>query len=444
MRFERKLPAKVIKRVGQLRRLGPTGLAHTAYVAMLGRAVYSLTDPAREIAVRLHRRKVLSRALAPRTDRLKERVRELGDGKAAGCTKTFATDRGRFVQVLEAVLDLTTGGCAVPSIAGVDWNASAITFSAVSGVPLRQALARCAEPARRQILDAVAGKLLEIHRAGYVLGHIGEGDVLLSDDSQAVFVALDQALPLAGLSRDMSVYLRDKDRQQFNERFGTRLITAASLRSPQSASESAAFSDGDQVYAPILIREDVHWGKLWNPDVGIGRWNYIMKEHLPIPLGGTVLDLGSNNGFNPLQMLRSGARSAIGIELDAQAIREAALVKSAYEWLDNRAYDFRSIEGSHADLPSFGLPRFDVVTALCTLYYVSEAEMRETVRYIRSLTNVLVLQCNTDRLIDRSSQDTYRKASVEFAIEILKTAGFENCEVIAPAGYSRPLVIGRP
>ena len=220
-------------------------------------------------------------------------------------------------------------------------------------------------------------------------------------------------------------------------------MTAASLRKFTSSVGSGERIEAGPVYAPVVIRDDISWGKIWNTDVGIGRWNFIMKEHLPIPVGGSVLDLGANNGFNPLQMLRAGAASAVGVEIFEPSIERGMMLKSAYEWLDNRAYDFRYIHGSQGDLAKFNLPRFDVVTALCSLYYLPDRELRDLVHYIRTLTNVLVLQCNTDRLINRSDEETYRKASVEYAVEVLEQAGFTQCKIVAPAGYSRPLVIGR-
>jgi hypothetical protein len=84
-----------------------------------------------------------------------------------------------------------------------------------------------------------------------------------------------------------------------------------------------------------------------------------------------------------------------------------------------------------------------MVSALCTLYYVGEQEMADTVRYLRTLTDLVVLQCNTDRLINRTDEATFRKASLEFAIQLMEQAGFPDRQVIAPPGYSRPLVIGR-
>ena len=130
-------------------------------------------------------------------------------------------------------------------------------------------------------------------------------------------------------------------------------------------------------------------------------------------------------------------------EIDERAIEQGNFLKSTYEWLDNRTYDFRYIHGSQGDVSTFSLPRFDVVTALCSLYYLRDQEIRTLVSYLRSLTDVLVLQCNIDRLIDRSDEETFRKASVDYALEILEAAGFANRQVIAPPGYSRPLVIGR-
>lgn len=445
--FGNRLPAKILKRVGQLRRLGPRGIARTAYVTSLGATIYAITDPARQIACRLYRQKCFSHALAERIEHLKQRLAsQVAPDKPAGNAPAtnFGAERGRFVQSLEAILDLTDAGCAVPRLVGVDWSANAFMLAPVAGKSLRQL-----DPSSRgqeERLAAIEHALVAVHQAGYVLDHIDE-DSIVFDGGKPVITNLEHAIPLAGLSRDMSVYLRDLDRNKLNETFGTRLFTAASLRrsrSPRKAIDSAASAAGmGKVYAPIIVRGDIHWGKIWNTDVGTARWNFIMQEHLPIPRGGSVLDLGSNNGFNPLQMLRLGAASAVGVELEKRAIQQGEFLKSVYEWLDNRSYDFRYIHGSFGDLASFGLPRFDVVTALCSLYYLEEQRMHEVMGTIRSLTDVLVLQCNTDRLIDRSSDDTFRKASVEFALDALERAGFANHKLIAPVGYSRPLIIAR-
>lgn len=345
----------------------------------------------------------------------------------------FRAERGRFVQVLEGLLDLAQAGCPVPPVISVDWDSNEITLGAVAEA------GSIAEAAR------IEEALLAIHRAGYVLDQVEVDSIAATDGGQVVVTGLDNLLPLAGLSKDMSVYLRDLDRDAFNRLFGTKLLTASYLRRRDSAPvtvDDTQGDAGDSAYASIIVRDDVHWGSIWNTDVGTARWNYILKDHLPIPKGGSVLDLGSNVGLNPIQMLRHGAASAVGIEYDENKVRNAQILKAAFEWLDNRSYDFRCIHGSFADLPSLGLGRFDLVTALCALYYLSEQEMRDIVAFIRTITDVLVLQCNTDRLIDRADEETYKKASIEFAVEVLEQARFAKIEVIAPSGYSRPLVIG--
>lgn len=443
----RQISAKVLKRVGQLRRLGTNGLVRTAYVRTLGPSVYRLTDPARRVAAALHRQRISTRSLPLRLERLKLREPvEIAEQCQPGTKVEFRDDLGGFVQMLEALFDLASSGCSVPKVAAVDWDEPSITLQLIVGKTFADGGRNdeCPREVRKRIEDALS----DIHRAGYVVGDIdNNGIVFEGNGSTPVIVDLRHALPLAGLSRDLSIHLRDVDRSNFNTLFDTRLLTAKELRkllSPHASIPHNRVNGMASVYAPVVLRDDIRWGKIWNTDLGVGRWNFIMKQHLPIPVGGSVLDLGSNNGFNPLQMLRAGARSAVGIEIDHGAIAQARLLKSAYEWLDNRSYDFRCIHGSQGDLRLFDLPPFDLVTAFCALYYLPEDQIRDVVRYIRSLTKTLVLQCNTDRLIDRDgNEETYRKASVEFAVEVLDQAAFTDRTIIAPPGYSRPLIIGQ-
>lgn len=443
-----RVAAKIRKRMGQVLRLGPGGVVHTAYIKTLGRTVHSSIDRARIIAHGTHRRRAHSDRIEVRAERLKHRLEAQGQPVvSSGRTirLDFGTDRGRFVQALEAMLNLTDAGCAVPRPIAVDWGANLITAGPVTGATFRERMQ--SEPPSPELMAKIGEALLAIHRCGYVLDRTDEDSILIGEGGQDVLVVgIDHALPLNGVSRDMSVYLRDLDRDRFNHWFGTRLLTANYLRTSESVPLTRQGPDeddeGDAAYASIVVRDDIHWGNIWNTDVGTARWNYILEDNLPIPKGGRVLDLGSNIGLNPLLMLRHGAASAVGIEYDEHKVRNAYVLKAAFEWLDNRSYDFHCIHASFADLPSLGLGRFDLVTALCALYYLSEQEMRDLVGYIRTITNVLVLQCNTDRLIDRSDEETYRKASIEFAVEVLEQARFAKIEVIAPPGYSRPVVIG--
>ena len=111
------------------------------------------------------------------------------------------------------------------------------------------------------------------------------------------------------------------------------------------------------------------------------------------------------------------------------------LVREArFRVADNTEYCFSYIHGSHADIGSMNLGRFDLVTAFCTLYYLSSAAMSKTVSDLAQLTDVLVLQCNNERSIERSDPETYMKASLSFNVELVRNNGFPNVTVIERRG----------
>ena len=68
--------------------------------------------------------------------------------------------------------------------------------------------------------------------------------------------------------------------------------------------------------------------------------------------------------------------------------------------------------------------------------------MRIVARAVAKLSPRFLLQCNIREEIGREEPDQYRRASVEFAVELLRDAGFSSIFVTAPKGYSRPLVDG--
>jgi hypothetical protein len=131
------------------------------------------------------------------------------------------------------------------------------------------------------------------------------------------------------------------------------------------------------------------------------------------------------------------------VEIEPAAIEQGLFVKRVFEWADNTEYRFSYIHGSHADIGSMNLGRFDLITALCTLYYLSTAAMRKTVSDLAGLTDILVVQCNNERSIGRGEPETYTKASLPFNIELVRNNGFPNVSVIERRGSNRPLVIAR-
>ena len=88
------------------------------------------------------------------------------------------------------------------------------------------------------------------------------------------------------------------------------------------------------------------------------------------------------------------------------------------------------------------LGSFNIATALCSLYYLEDAAIADVVRHVSTIADTMVLQCNTDRGVHRSDPRTFEKASIEYALEVLRRKGFPSTQVVAPGGYPRPLVIG--
>jgi hypothetical protein len=387
-----------------------------------------------------------------------------------GVCKNFRGSKIAFVNELEAALDLVAAGCDVPAILGVDFERLSITFGYINGVVVREALAQAGAPMRdrdmrpdraalgdrriqqerraagRRLIDKVLddetiariGKALRaIHRAGYALEDVKYGNVIIEARTKTpYFVDFERALPLRQFSPMTATYLRDRDADKLNQLFGTDLLTAKVLR-------KLRLPAGTSIYSPFYASSGIWWGAIWNPDLGILRWRHMLAKHVPVPKGGRVLDLGANNGFNALQMLRAGANEVIGVEMDAGAIEQGLFVRRVFEWADNTEYRFSYIHGSHADIGSMKLGRFDLATAFCTLYYLSVEAMRRTVSDLAGLTDTVVLQCNNERSIGRSDPETYTKASLSFNIELVCNSGFPNVTVVERRGSNRPLVIAR-
>jgi tRNA A-37 threonylcarbamoyl transferase component Bud32 len=389
-----------------------------------------------------------------------------------GVLKSFRKRSAEFVNELETASALHAAGCGVPDILHVDFDRLEIVYSYIAGIPLRAALIGAgadfrgkhkntlygrlqsrlrrkrvtrAERGRpfvpavmtRAEIARVGSELAAIHRAGFTLEDIKYGNIIIEDGTGApIFIDFECAFSFKDLPRGLSTYIRDKDSAKLNAHIGSELPTAAGLRKLRKL-------PGGAIYAPVYVGQGIWWGAIWNPDVGVGRWRSIMRKELPIPKGGRILDLGANNGYNALQMLHAGAREVVAVEINSAAIEQGRFLRRVYEWRDNTEYKLTYVQGSHGNLPSLSLGRFDQVTAFCTLYYLSRAEMIATVRYVRSLTDVLVQQANTDRVIRRKDHDTFNKASLAFTTQLAILGGFDAVQVVSPRGYSRPLVIGR-
>jgi 2-polyprenyl-3-methyl-5-hydroxy-6-metoxy-1,4-benzoquinol methylase len=392
-----------------------------------------------------------------------------------GVKKHFRGDVTAFIAELTAGHDLRRAGCRVPAILDVDLQGLTITFEYVPGPVLREELAlqgamlrdrdvaidpsyRRLPPRKRhakrieegkavleRVLDAEAierlfGELKKIHAAGYVLHDLKFGNVIFERSSrEPYFIDFDRARAYPQLSRLAFRFLRDRDYEMFNAHFGTEKLTHERVRDWSGRRTERL----GRLYAPIYIEGGFRFGEIWSTEVGHGRWRYILRDNLPSLSDARVLDLGANNGFNAIQMMRLGAREVVAVEANAEAVAQSGSVRELFEWADNRSYQLTYVHDSMARLPHLDLGTFDFVTALCSIYYLDDDEIATVVGHISEIAPTLVLQCNTDRHIRRSDPRTYHKASVEYAVGALQRNGFPLTRVVAPRDYSRPLVIGR-
>jgi hypothetical protein len=392
-----------------------------------------------------------------------------------GVKKHFKGDVVAFLAELEAGHDLHAAGCRVPAVLNVDFDELTITSEFIPGRVVREELARQGATVRDRDVDldpafrglrpaqrrtksrdegrAVLGRVMDrenvellfseirkIHEAGYVLHDVKFGNVILEAvTGEPYLIDFDRARRYPEFGWLARRLLRDRDYQKFNAHFGTQKLTHRravgwSKRPPHSLR---------RLYAPIHIEGGINFGNIWRTDAGYGRWRCILRDHLPSVAGARVLDLGANNGFNAIQMMRVGAREVVAVERDDRAIAQASVVRELFEWADGRSYALAFVHEDMTALPGIDLGRFDLVTALCSIYYLPDEDVPSLVRHISTVTDTFVLQCNTDRSVPRSDPHTIEKASVAYAVAALRQNGFPFVRVVAPRGYSRPLVIGR-
>jgi hypothetical protein len=81
------------------------------------------------------------------------------------------------------------------------------------------------------------------------------------------------------------------------------------------------------------------------------------------------------------------------------------------------------------------LGTFDVVTAFCSLYYLPEEDMARITRKASEMGAMLILQAN-DGITNLPAGTPQLK-------RLMEGNGYPAVVVHAPAGFSRPLLVGR-
>jgi predicted nicotinamide N-methyase len=278
-----------------------------------------------------------------------------------------------------------------------------------------------------------------IHRCGVSGLSLTFGNIIIDEKETAWFLDFEGAKAYGSVSNPIFRYRRDRDRIKFNEIYHCNLMTEKSAREMLEV-QMARFPLS---YAPIDFGNGLAIGGFWSIDSGTGRWEYLNKHVLgPLIRGKRVLDLGSNNGVMPIMMLRGGAEDVVGVEIDQSLIKWAELIKEIFEWRDMRKYSFRIQNSNMLEILRTDREDFDVVTAFCSLYYLSETDMVYVVRRASELASTIVVQAKTNTRPE-APENKAKKSSVPFLRELLQENGFPDVRLFDPDGFTRPLLVGR-
>jgi 2-polyprenyl-3-methyl-5-hydroxy-6-metoxy-1,4-benzoquinol methylase len=177
---------------------------------------------------------------------------------------------------------------------------------------------------------------------------------------------------------------------------------------------------------------------------GLTKWRYIIERNLPDIQGMRVLDIGCNAGLFSIQLARCGAREVVGVDSERAWPgwqQQALFVKEALESRCQTTYNVQYVDCPMTDIPLADLGKFDLVMALCSLYYIPEDEMLRVLRhfYQQGCPTVL-LQANKDRRTD--SAEVKARSAPGFLLRLLKAAGYSHVTIDAPLFHSRPVLVG--
>lgn len=229
---------------------------------------------------------------------------------------------------------------------------------------------------------------------------------------------------------------RDRDREKFRRIYSWELLTERSVRQQLAARR-------EHWYAPIDFGRGLAIGGFWTTESGTGRWAFLNHRVVaPLVAGKRVLDLGSNNALMPLLMLRAGAARVLAVERSAELIETARLVHRVFEWRDLRRYALELRQADMRFILDEDPGEFDVVTAFCSLYYLQPDDMRRMVRRMAEIAPLVILQAKDDTRA-AAADGKAEKSTAAYLSALLRDNGFPRVELVAPPGFSRPLLVAR-
>jgi len=188
-------------------------------------------------------------------------------------------------------------------------------------------------------------------------------------------------------------------------------------------------------FKTVTHLDDIHFG--------LGKWKYIIERNLPDLQGKRVMDIGCNNGVSCIHMARMGAKEVFGIDSEKTWPNwksQARFVKEALEWRCNAKYPITYIDTDMEKISELNLGRFDVVTALCCIYYLEDEKILSLLKHFREHVDYLLIQCNTRK--QDQTPEVHRRAVPEYIRSVLREVGYPYIYSDEPFFYERPVVVG--
>ena len=230
-----------------------------------------------------------------------------------------------------------------------------------------------------------------------------------------------------------SVYFvasRDADRSAFNQTFGQSLPTESTTRQSLRALDSRRPQRQRQAASgssPAPWSGASHWMR--------GPCDFFDQRAIaPLIAGKRVLDLGSNDPSLPVTMLRAGAREVVAVEFMPPAVEVSGPNARILSWRDVHPYDIQVLSGDMRLFLSEDLGAFDVVTALCSLSFLPDADMARIIQKAASMNAVLILQANDEiDSLPAKTLDLHR---------LMRDNGYPEVQVHTREWVTQPLLVG--
>jgi len=194
----------------------------------------------------------------------------------------------------------------------------------------------------------------------------------------------------------------------------------------------------ENIYSTAYFFKGICVGAPWLISHGYGRWKFILEKNIKKIINNkNILDLGSNSGILPLYMLDSGAKSVTAVELLESNVNLINCYKTVFEKNLSKDFNLKIHNSDMMDVINFDSSKYDLVTAFCSLYYLSEEDLTILLNWIFKNIGIIIIEANDDSSVNIRDE----KAKLTFLRKVAEDVGFIVVKEVRPKNYYRPIFI---